>query len=67
MRATLGRDVIVVDTSLESLDDRVRKYIENELREIARREGKIFLVESEWALSGESIEIRDKEVRLVKS
>jgi ATPase subunit of ABC transporter with duplicated ATPase domains len=44
VRACLGRDVIIVDGNMNSLDSKVRGYVLHEMQLLAEREGKIFIV-----------------------
>lgn len=67
VRATMGKDVVVVDCSLGCLDNKVRQYVETELKIIAKQQNKIFIVESEEPLSDESILIKDKTVSIVST
>ncbi len=63
----MGKDVVVVDCSLGCLDNKVRQYVETELKIIAKQQNKIFIVESEEPLSDESILIKDKTVSMVST
>ena len=67
VRATLGRDVIIVDGDMNSLDHKVRDYVLREMQLLAEREGKIFIVKEERPLSEEIITIRDGVVRMEKA
>lgn len=61
----MGKDVVVVDCSLGCLDNKVRQYVETELKIIAKQQNKIFIVESDEPLSEESIIVKDKTVKLL--